>query len=34
MAETMQWDDVARKWFVATLAGCIVFAAMAWWLVR
>ncbi|GBD27170.1 hypothetical protein HRbin30_02514 [bacterium HR30] len=34
MADAMQWDDVARKWFMATLVGCLVFAAVAWLLVR
>lgn len=34
MADTMQWDEIARKWFVATLAGCLMFAAIAWLLVR
>lgn len=34
MADTMQWDDIAWKWFLATLLGCLAFAIGAWLLVH
>lgn len=34
MADVMSWDNLAWKWFLATLAGCVGFALGAWLLVH